>query len=284
MIPVGRLAPGEQWDQSLIDDLFENRLYPTGLEFKCRMGYPNEPGCVLVVPGRYWHQHTDQITNVIKRYDWCLGIRVGDEEDLFDIREVEHPNLKWWVQTARPDRDYGDARLIPLGYTPHFRNQPAEPPTKDLPVFLSGQNTHQRRKEAFSVLSGQGWVVEPTAGFTQGYTQSKYAAVMRSTRVAPCPSGPASPESFRVYEALEAHCVPVADDVTPAYESQGFWRHLFPDVPFPVYTDSEQLPGYCRDQLEGWPANANRISAWWMRQKREMTYWLKGDLKALGAL
>ena len=32
----------------------------------------------------------------------------------------------------------------------------------------------------------------------------------------PCPSGPATPDSFRLWEALEAGCVPIADGYAPA--------------------------------------------------------------------
>lgn len=286
MISFGRLAPGDQWDQCLLDDLFDNKLYPTGLEFRRVLGYPQADGCILLVPGRYWAAHTDQINNVIKRYAWLLLVRTSDEEDLFDISKIKHPNVRFWVQTPRTDRDYGDARLIPLGYTPHFRGLPAEQPVKNRGVFLAGQKTHERRWAAFGELHRTKidkrlvW----SHGFTEGIPQHEYVDCMLGCKVAPAPAGPASPDTFRLYEALEANCVPVADDVTPAYDSAGYWRKLFPDCPFPILTDEKNWPGYCQDGINAWPANANRIAAWWMRQKREMTYWLRGDLQALGAL
>jgi hypothetical protein len=127
-------------------------------------------------------------------------------------------------------------------------------------------------------------VVRATDGFTQGMDPDDYARLMTSTKVAPAPAGPASPDSFRLYEALQAHAVPIADDVTPGYDSAGYWRTVFPDAPFPILTGYEQLRGYVGDQLGCWPANANRIAAWWMRYKRQMAGWLREDLEALGAL
>lgn len=284
MIPVGRLAPGGQWDQTLLDDLFDNRLYPTGLEFKRVEGYPNSDGCVLIVPGRYWHDRVDDVRLAVKGYDWVLAIRVGDEEDLFDISKVTHPNIKWWIQTPRVGRDYGDARFVGIGYTPHARFS-GSPPEKYLDVFLSGQNTHARRAECFAALKpGDRRRVEQTSGFTEGMDPVEYAECMYGAQVAPAPSGAVSPDSFRLYEALEAHAVPIADDVSPTYPSEGFWRSLYPDAPFPILANYADLPGYVGDVLADWPASANRVAVWWMREKRRMAMGLVDDLKALGAL
>lgn len=286
MIPVGHLAPSGCWDENLLTRLFDNELYPTGLDFKHFDGYPSTEGAAVVVPGRYWHQHTDQITEALARYKWVLGFRTGDEEDLFDISAVTHGNLRWWVQTPRTDQDYGAARLFGVGFPPHFNNLQPDPPAK-MTVFLKAQNTHPRRKAAFSALESADLPflqVEETAGFTLGTPAAAYAWEMCHAKVAPAPAGPESPDTFRLYEALESHCVPIADDVTPAYDSRGYWRMLFPDCPFPVLTDYNDLSGYINDQLEIWPRNANRIAAWWMRTKRRYTHWLKEDLEALGAL
>lgn len=286
MIPVVRLAPGDQWDQNLLDLLLANELYPTGLEFDRTDAYVNADGIILLVPGRYWHKHTAAITEAIARYDWVLGIRTGDEEDTFDITQVTHSNLRWWIQTPRADRDYGTARLFGVGFPPHF-NRMVAPTVPRLDVFLSAQNTHPRRDAAFAMLRGGDPAtrfVEETDGFTRGIPPNAYRHIMASTKVAPCPSGAFSPDSFRLYEALEAHCVPIADDISPAYHSEGYWRKLFPDCPFPILTDYADLPGYIQDALDNYPRNANRIAAWWMKTKRGYAHWLRDDLHALGAL
>jgi hypothetical protein len=292
MIPVGRLAPAGCWDTNLLERLFRNELYPTGLQFKIMDGYPNtNDSCVLVVPCRYWYEHIDEINAAIRRYSGVLFIRVGDEEDMFDVNRLEHPNIRYWIQTPRTDRHYPyGSRFFGVGFPPHFNNLSSTPPDKDMDVFLSAQRTHLRRQQAFEALEHvQGsQFVKSTDGFTKSWREGvgpgDYAVQMMKAKVAPAPSGAVSPDSFRLYEALEAHSVPIADDVSPAYDSEGYWRTLFPAAPFPILTDYADLPGYINDQLEVWPANANRIAAWWMRQKREMVLWLEADLKALGAL
>ena len=280
MIPVGRLAPARQWDQNMLDLLFANNLYDTGLQFHRREGYPNTDGAILIIPGRYWFEKTNEISEAIAKYRWVLAMRVGDEEDLFDTDRVFHRNIAWWVQSPKPDHDYGDARLFGVGFPPHFndltRHDAAEPAGID--VFLSAQNTHSRRNECFQALENVDvprWVKE-TAGFTQGMDTKHYTDVMCSAKIAPAPAGPVTADNFRLFEALEAHCIPIADN-------KDFWLHLFPDAPFPIVDNYDQLAGYIDDQIEQWPTNSNHITAWWMHQKRQLTKWLKADLDDLGA-
>lgn len=288
MIPVVRLAPHRQWDQTLLDDLISGALWAHGIEFERMDAYPREAdGILLVVPGRYYADHTAEISEAIAKFRWVLVFRVGDEEDLLDPSKIVHPNLKWWIQTPRVARDYGTARFLPLGFSPHFRTLPSEPPSKHLGLFLSAQCTHDRRRQAFEALyeSGRDMLgyAAATEGFTQGMPPSEYARLMCSAKVAPAPSGAVSPDSFRLWEALEAHCLPVADDISPVRSGEGYWRMLLPDAPFPILTDYANLPGWIDDLLADWPRNANRIAAWWMTRKRMMADSLREDLVALGA-
>lgn len=283
MIAVGRLAPGDQWDCNMLDRLFANDLYPTGIEFERHEGYPSATGMILIIPGRYWAGREQEITEAIRRYEWVLAIRTSDEEDSFDIAAVRHPNVKWWVQTPRTGRDYGSARFIGLGFPWHFDIPRDEPRVLD--VFLSAQDTHGRRHEAFAALDGmeRPKIVEATDGFTKGMPPSEYARLMSSAKIAPAPAGAVSPDTFRVYEALQAHAVPIADDISPAYNSAGYWSALYPDAPFPILSDYKDLPGYIGDSLADYPKRANRIAAWWVAEKRRMARNLADDLAELNA-
>lgn len=287
MIAVGRLAPGNQWDQNMVDRLLDNTLYPTGLEFHRHEGYPHADGCVLVIPGRYWHDSIHDIDDAIASYRWVLGVRTGDEEDLFDIHEVAHPNIRWWVQTPRPDRDYGDARLFGVGFPPHFNHLPAGPPEKLIDVFLAGQDTHDRRHRAFGALQDAPLGikrVERTAGFTQGMDPAEYVECMLMAKTAPAPAGPVSADTFRVYEALEAHTVPLADTISPAVDEPGFWDRIFVEHMGPLYTNPAALPDLVAAVLDDATDYANHVTAAWMRYKRQLALWLREDLEQLGAL
>ena len=287
MIPVGWLAPSECWDSNLLRLLVDGALYPHGLQVKHHAGYPNtDDGAAIVIPGRFWADHYDEISSAISRYDWVLAFRTSDEEDWFDPSQVEHPNIRWWVQTPRPGSAYPDgARFFGVGYPPHMNELPA--PSKDLDVFLSAQRTHIRREAAFEALerSQHRKRVRATRGFSQGMKPVEYRDAMLRAKIAPCPSGAVSVDSFRVWEALEAGAVPIVDTVSPVDGETTYWGRLFTEpVPFPVYSGAAFLPSLIDEVLNDWPAVANRVQAFWMRYKRQLSIWLREDLEALGEL
>jgi hypothetical protein len=132
----------------------------------------------------------------------------------------------------------------------------------------------------------EGKVLLETPGFTEGMKPSVYRSEMLAAKLAPCPSGAVSPDSFRAWEALEAGAIPILDTESPVDGVTEYWRRLFADLPTPApeIHDWQSLPGYIDDLSGDWPANANRVQAWWARYKRELSIWLKSDLQALGAL
>lgn len=294
MIPVGRLAPKDQWDQTLLNDLFENKLYPTGLEFRRVEGYPNTEGCVLLVPGRYWAAHADQINDAIQRYEWLLLVRTSDEEDTFDIGHLDHPNARFWLQTPR--RDYPpEVRLFGVGYSPHFADLPTDRPVKDVDVFLAAQRTngrpgrdfrvYERRNQFFDTLKQGRWnsVLVDRDGFAQG-DRDEYVQQMLAAKIAPAPTGMVSVDSFRFWEAVEAGCVPIADMVSDVDGPTDYWTRVLGNHPIPVVTELADLPNIVDELLEDWPANAERIAAWYADYKQSLATWLRDDLKALGAI
>lgn len=276
---VGRLAPGDQWDQTQL----EHQLLAGA---KWVEGYPNtdQPIC-LVIPGRYWHTRTEEISAAIARYPQVTAFRVGDEEDLFDVAAVEHPDISWWVQTPSVDRDYPPGtRFFGVGWTPHLTDLPTDPPTKDVDLVLAGQLTHARRAAAFAAAERVECgikVVYPTEGFTQGLPPAEYRDLMLRAKVAPCPSGAVSPDSFRVWEALEAHCVPIVDDSSPMHPDAGFWNRVLPDAPFPILVSWPKLHRTVAPILSDWPHSANHVVAWWMRKKADWTLTDQGPITAV---
>lgn len=281
-ISVGRLAPVGQWDQTMLDDLLANRLYPTGLEFERHEGYPPRvSGACIILPGRYWHGHEAEISRALSRFSWVLLFVTSDEESLFGT--VDHPNIKTWRQTPRQGREYPGERLFPVGYTPHVRCLPAEPPEKTLNVFLSCQDTHQRRHECFAALDGlpasKPGRVHRTPGFTQGMDPAEYMRCMSIAKIAPCPSGAVSVDSFRAWEALESGAIPVVDAASPVDGRTDYWTRLLGEVPFPVVEDWSQVSWTAL--LENW--NPEPVAEWYRGYKRRLALQLREDLEKLGA-
>ena len=251
---------------------------------------PDGEGAVVVCPARYYTP--EQVNDLIRPLPWVVLILTSDEESTFDSTALNHPNIRLWVMTPRPDRPYWEGtRFIGEGFNAATRPTLREigNPTRTTGVYLSGQDTHRRRHELFDTLeaSQRGWKrdVTRTPGFMQGYDRTEYLGRMASAKVAPCPSGPATPDSFRLYEALEAGCVPLADATAPGtYPERGYWDMTYPGHPFQTVAHWHEVEKYVAAELAEWPHNANRCSAWWQQTKRRHRLDLLDDVAAVADL
>lgn len=286
-IPVVWLRePRLCWDQEMVHRLLHGALWQMPYRFAHHVAKtaPVIDSGIVVVPARYCSP--SEVNDEIAGWDWAIVILTSDEESTFDHSELSHPAMRLWVQTPRPGRDYGDARLFGYGFPPDTPEMlAAAPADKTIEWCFAGQVTHRRRQEciaALSVTPGDG-VLLKTAGFTQGIERRDYLAAMAKAKVAPCPSGPATHDSFRLWEALEAGCLPIADSLTPDGRD-GYWEMLIgDDAPFPLIGDWSTWPMVLTDVLAGYPANANRAGAWWQQTKRAMATDLIDDIELASA-
>lgn len=285
MIPVVWLSYKEEipargyWDQGMVEDLLNNRIWRTGYEFTHLTGLDGLEGAVVVFPARAQVESVDRLNEELSKLKWAVLLLTGDEEALFPVEQITHPNIRIWVMSPRPGR-HDKFRKLGTGYPPHLR-LPECAPEKTLDYFFAGQITHDRRRqmaEKLRVMSG-GEHVE-TEGFIQGLEPTEYYKKLASAKVAPCPSGPETPDTFRLFEALETGCIPIADTRTPKGDFlDDYWTFFFgEEPPFPVLTNYEQLPGYTQDAVERWKPLSNTILAWWVGKKRQMALDLQQDV------
>ena len=267
---IEALEPDNQWDQTFICDLLA-QVDHSGVH-------------VLIIPGRYWFDKIDEINNRLQDKPNVLVVITGDEEALFDTSQLEHPNMRICVQSPHlHDRRKADMWL-PIGYTPGIRD-PKSRPGKSLRWFFAGQNTHKRRNECVEVLRQiEGGALFPTKSFNEGLEHDDYLDIMFSAVAVPCPSGAVIPDTFRLYEALEAGCVPLADGFDPKMGSQGYWRYLFDtnDIPFPIIEDWGDAPGTINYVNDIFPTFNNRVFGWWQQQKRLLRLRLQKEIAMLG--
>jgi len=274
-------------DQGLVDAVLSGQGWPTGYEFHHQVGFEglDGRGAVVVVPGRFHETDYRRLNAQLTQLRWVLLIVTSDEERLFPVQKIDHHRMATWVQTPN-ESDTADG-LLPVGPPAHLRGllHDVDHPAKQ-GWFFAGQVTNARREACASVLRGMagGELVE-TAGFMQGLPPDEYAKGLVRARVVPCPSGPVTVDTFRVAEALEAGCVPVADTLTPRPGDQSwYWQRVFPGAPFPTIANWETFPEVLADIEADWPRIANRCSAWWQSYKRDLAHRMAADLQRLSGL
>jgi hypothetical protein len=283
------------WDMGLLEDLFDGKLWSPvrGHEYVQRNSFSEVPeetkGAIVVLPGQHHAADIDQFNRDISRFAWVLLFILGDEESLFDVRAVVHPRVNFWIQSRRTVTSDPTNRFLPWGYPQRTKEALKGLRLKTQKLFFSGQATHVRRKQCLMVLTGlsYGLSVQGTPGFTQGFPRPEYLQRMREACIAPCPAGVATPDSFRVWEALEAGCLPVVDAMSPRPDvcpTQHWWNILLGQDPgFPIVGDWQEAYAIIERELRAWPEGGNRAFAWWQKYKRELVYRVRDDVNTLAA-
>lgn len=290
------------WDTRMLEALFAGELWPHHLKFEHYVispgGYQAQDShsswsgrAIVVVPAAHHVDDVESINQFINFFDSVLLILCGDELGVFPWKEIKHPNIKFWVQAPDP-KHYAD--MAPWGYffgwgwgaaTPQLITEGwPEMDSKDILWSFSGQVTNSRRKQAANGLrrarARVAGLFRPTEGFSQGAAPADYARELAHSWIVPCPSGPHSVDSFRVYEALEAGCIPLVDTMNP----QGFvdyWNFVYGNNPLPAISDWDTVGGTIEYLLANRCRKAAECSAWWKMIKSTMVYRLIEDLTAL---
>lgn len=281
------------WDMSMLEALFERTIWTpaNGYQFAhyTDISQIQADGAIVLLPARHNANHVERLNQDIKALNWVLIILVGDEEQVFPIDKIQHPNMKVWAMTPHMGKTQADRFLI-NGWspkTPQILSEFKEEYTaKELNWFFSGQVTHSRREACVQPLrtKDKGLLVE-TKEFLGGLTRTEYLKNLAKAKVAPCPSGAVIPDSFRLYEALEAGALPIADGMDPKGRSKGYWEYLFGELPpFPTLENWKDLPGTIDYFVDTFPRPQNKVFAWWQKFKREMVYSLESDVKFLSGL
>ncbi|MGW8178314.1 MAG: hypothetical protein ACWGQW_06050 [bacterium] len=283
------------WDQGMLEDLFANRLWDTTKMISYHHRYsldqvPEGKGAVVILPARHHADMVQRINEDLARLPWVLLILTGDEENAFPVEEVVHPNKRIYLMTPRFSKDLSNVdRFLGDGYPPQTRELIAaveDPFSRPRNLFFAGQENNSRREFCIrSIMRVNGGQVKPTDGFTKGLPPAEYIRRTVESKAIPCPSGPETVDTFRLFEALECGCLPVADALTPHMsEYDRYWEKMFgvPDVPFPVVEDWLGIAnGWDTLVNDSWEERANRVFAFWQNYKRRFVVNFEDDLISL---
>lgn len=120
--------------------------------------------------------------------------------------------------------------------------------------------------------SPQDLLLQPTASFAKGYNVGMYSAILEYSVFCPCPAGN-SPETIRLYDALEMGCIPISlkHEFLNSEAALG-------NVPFPLLDSWDELPDFLgrhRATMAADPQSIVRLQdtcvGWWRVYKQAMS-------------
>lgn len=283
------------WDQAILEDMFVKGSYDhhDGFDsFDSSGEGPDQKGAIVIINGRTHIEDTEKINADIVNLRWVLFIITGDEEALFPWRDIKHPIMRVWVQLPRMNEHNDTSFKLVNGYRTGTRDilKSIGPKARTQDWFFAGQVNHERREQCIQELtyltdSGENanGTMIPTDGFgKEAISQEDYLRQMARTKIVLCPSGIETPDTFRLYEALEAGCLPVVDAFSAKNQTPGFWKYLFgDDIPFPIVDYWDKLIPLMPELIKDYPHNVNKVFAWWQQYKRRMYFELKDAIKEL---
>lgn len=272
-----------QWDFGLLKSIFDDLGYDYSQDYD-HFEYGYEGG-IVVIPARHHVGLEEQVNAELAELPKVKLFLVGDEEGSFDVSKITHPDIDITIQNPRPEK-HSQYKRLGTGFPAHMPNAiKREVPTKDLDFFFAGQSTyhapeltppmnvnHRRREMAEQLEKNPKGLLFRSEGFTQGMSHEDYYDSLGRAKVAPCPSGPELPDTFRMYEALEMGCVPIADEITETMKKRedfaDYWKWFFEeDVPFPVIRDYADLNAKIEDAVSQYPDLNNKCQSWWYQKK-----------------
>ena len=247
------IPPGSKWDMDIVLNVLTERRFTAPIK-------PRDTS-ILVVPGSEMADSPGALQSLLRKVKDPLVIVTSDES-----RRLNAYLPHMLLQTPRMDElDRG----FPLGHPPSPRIMDPEMPSwasRTIPWSFMGQITHSRRQEfsdAVRILDDG--FFRPTTGFAQGISREGYLSLMEQTVYAPCPSGPATVDTFRLYEAIEAGCAPIVDTRTPQADMSDYWHGLCPHATGLVEArEWSGLPLFMATDGRSM-YHAARAQAWWGR-------------------
>ena len=256
----------DKWDYGLLKEVFDNH----NIEQIKVNSLPITDRAFVVIPGPQNIGHEKHISKELKNISRLVLFITGDEEGVFDIDRIDHPNAEIWIQY--PHKKHEKYNKFPIGVPQHLKNNLPNYKTKTYDVFFAGQITHQRREQlAGAIALVNNALYKPTDGFARGDKPIHYYDNLASSRIAACPAGAVVVDSFRLFEAIEMMSLPIADLRDSSGLEDDFYQRLFNEVvPFYKTKDWNELPNLTSRLLEGYPNNMHTVVCWWIKYKRDL--------------
>ena len=266
----------DKWDYGLLKEIFDKY----NIEQIKVNSLPITDRAFVVIPGPQNIGHEKHIAKELQNISRLVLFITGDEEGVFDIDRIDHPNAEIWIQY--PHKKHEKYNKFPIGVPQHLKNNLPNYKTKTYDVFFAGQITHQRREQlAGAIALVNNALYKPTDGFARGDKPIHYYDNLASSRIAACPAGAVVIDSFRLFEAIEMMSLPIADLIDSGGLQDDFYQRLFNEVvPFYKTKDWNELPNLTLRLLEDYPNNMHTVVCWWIKYKRDFGIKLMRQINA----
>ena len=203
----------------------------------------------------------------------CKVILIHLSDEAFNDDTGAYPFCEAVIRNYRSDVLAQNARMLflPLGYKAGFARLDATPKAagarKNLWSFAGDPNKLTRSDMITALTAIAGGALHLTSGFNAAdcLSTGDYRALMEESAVIPCPCGWSNLESFRVYEALEAGCIPMVE------KRKGFdyFTALLGPHPLPTVTTWAEGAALLQRYKENGSLDAlqQECGAWWAAYK-----------------
>lgn len=245
------------WDQHLLELAFK--------DYNHSLQITDQKEAIVIIPGAYQAYLIDDINYQLSKLNKCVVIITSDEENNFPIDKLRHKNMK--VFATYPTVQMENVGWLPIGYPPQAEilNELNNPYlNRYIDWTFAGQVNHKSREEMVEnvkdVPNGQ---LHISGGFAQGLNHIGYYSLLKSSKIVLCPDGNISPDSFRLYESLEAGCIPIV-------ESPYFWERMFKTVPFPIVDDNLTWKQAIEMVLIDYNFFKVNVDKWWKTTKESI--------------
>jgi len=210
------------------------------------------------------------------RRAWVAGadivlLHLGDEAYQQDLSAYRWCRAVFRNYRSRMLAARGGVEVLPLGCKAGFARDavPAPAGARSLAWSFAGDLNKSTRVAMLAAMARvQPYRLHQTSGWdtADALPVAAYRAMMDASLFVPCPTGFASLDSFRVYEALEAGCIPIVE----RRDGEEYFAAAYGAHPMPVVRDWAEAPGVIRRMNEAGRVEAVRRAChgWWQALKR----------------